>query len=80
MTESVPHITGGDVLEIISLVEAKTLDPHAQLTLLTSAISLVAIHNGLPLSGLRRGLEQSFRQTVKITSNFSRNHGAADEH
>lgn len=75
-----PGIYGRDVLDLLALIETKTLDPNAQLTLLTAAISLVAINNGIPLSGLRRGIEQSFRQTVRLTPNFSRSKGATDEY
>jgi hypothetical protein len=73
-------IYGRDVLEILALVESKTLDPQAQLTLLSSAISMVAMHNGVPLSGLRKGVTEAYRQTLKIAPNFARASGASDEH
>ncbi len=58
-------LRGQDILDLIDLVESKTLDPNAQLTLLTSAISMVAIAHGVPLSGLRLGLVASYRQALK---------------
>jgi hypothetical protein len=73
-------IYGRDVLEILALVESKTLDPSAQLTLLTSAISMVAMAHGVPLSGLRQGLVASYRQSLKKAPNFARSVGATDEH
>jgi hypothetical protein len=71
---------GRDVLEIIEAVEARTQDPNAQLTLLTSAISLVAMHHGIRLKDLKRGLEEAYRQSMRKAPNFARSAGAAEEH
>ena len=73
-------IRGQDVIDLIELVESKTFDPNAQLTLLTSAISMVAMHNGIPLSGLRKGVVESYRQILNKAPNFARAAGASDEH
>lgn len=72
-------IYGRDVLEVIKSVEGKTSNPNAQLTLLTSAICLVAIGHGVRLRDLRRGLEAAFRQSVQKAPNFARKHGAEGE-
>ena len=71
-----PGIYGRDVLDVLELIEEKTLDSNAQLTLLTSAISMICIRNQIPLSGLRRGIEESYRQTIKKAPMFARAHKA----
>lgn len=72
-----PEIFGRDVLDVLGAVEAKTGEPNAQLTLLSSAISLVAIRHGIREKDLLRGMSEAFRQTVRKAPNFSRAHGAA---
>jgi hypothetical protein len=72
--------TGREVLDLIAVVETKAHGPNEQLTLLTLAISLVAINSGVRLRDLRRGLEQSFRNTVRATPRLSAARGIEDEH
>lgn len=71
---------GQDVLDVIKLVEEKSGNPNAQLTLLTSAISMLAIGHGVRRKDLVRGLEAAFRQAVKKAPNFARQHGVEEEH
>lgn len=70
-------IYGRDILSVIKLVEERTADPNAQLTLLCSAICLVAIRHRVRLSDLQRGLEAAFRQAVQKAPNFARQHSVA---
>lgn len=70
------ELLGRDVLDLIAAVEAKTGEPNAQLTLLSSAIALVAIRHGIREQDLLRGMGQAFRQAVRKAPNFANKYGA----
>lgn len=72
--------SGREVLDLLEVVEAKAHGPNEQLTLLSLAISLVAINHGIRLRDLRRGVEQSFRNTVRATPNLSKARGIEQDH
>ena len=74
------NLRGSDVLDVIAFVEEKSSDGNAQLTLLSSAISMVAIRYGIRQRDLRRGVEQAFRQSIKMAPNYARAHGVTEEH
>lgn len=62
-------LTGSDVLDIVEAAERKHPGRDEILTLLSAALSLVALHHGVPKSVLIKGVEASYRQTRKLAPN-----------
>lgn len=82
-TETTPartSFTGREVLDLLEVVEAKASGPNEQLTLLSLAISLVAVNYGIRRRDLMRGVEKSFQNTVRATPNLSKARGIEQEH
>ena len=63
-------LKGQDVLDIIATVEGRTGDVNGQLTILTSAISIIAMKRGISrddlLSGIRQAFNNARRHTVPV--------------
>lgn len=62
-------LTGGDVLDIVALAEEKFSTANGQLTLLSGAIALVALHHGIRLKDLLVGVEATYKQTKRLAPN-----------
>lgn len=66
------ELRGGDILEVIALAELKGVTPNGTLTVLSSALSLVAMNEGVGRKALLRAVEASYNQARKIAPNTAR--------
>lgn len=71
-------LRGGDILEVITLAEQKGLTPNGTLTVLSSALSLVALNEGISRKALLRGLEAAYDQSRKLAPNTARKSDAVN--
>lgn len=69
MTHNFTGFSGRDVLDVLSFVESKHPGTNEMLTLLSSAIALVALHEGIKKKDLMRGVEGAYMRTREIAQN-----------
>ena len=62
-------LSGRDVLDIIEAAERKHPGRDEMLTLLSSALSLVAMHHGISKKNLLRAVEQTYARTREVAPN-----------
>lgn len=66
------ELRGKDILDVIALAETKGVTPNGVLTVLSSALSLVAMNEGVGRKALLRAVEASYDQARKVAPNMAR--------
>lgn len=72
------ELRGSDILDVIALAETKGVTPNGTLTVLSSALSLVAMNEGVGRKALLRAVEAAYDQTRKIAPNTARKSDAVN--